>query len=73
MKKELICKSFKVCGISNAIDGTENHFIHCAKELDQLKVAYELENEEEEIADESEDPFHSGSETDNSDSETEMH
>lgn len=71
--KDLVCKSFKVCGISNAIDGTENHFIHCAKELDQLKVAYRLENEEEEDADESaEDPFASGSEIDSSDSEIDM-
>ena len=32
-KRELVQKSFLVCGISNAMDGSENHFICCAKEL----------------------------------------
>ena len=42
-KKYLIHKSFKVCGISNSLDGKENTLIHCAKELDQMKIAYGLE------------------------------
>jgi hypothetical protein len=30
--KELIKKSFKVCGITNALDGSEDSEIHCFKE-----------------------------------------
>ena len=67
-KKELIRKSFLVCGISNALDGSQNHFIRCAKELEQLKVAYGLEEDANES--ESDDPFDSGSESDcNSDTD----
>ena len=67
-KKELIRKSFLVCGISNALDGSQNHFIRCAKELEQLKVAYGLEEDANES--ESDNPFDSGSESDsNSDSD----
>ena len=76
-KKDLIRKSFKVCGISNSLDGKENTLIHCAKGLDQMKIAYGLE--EHTNTDETEDdPFSSSddsktgtnSETNDSDSET---
>ena len=46
-KEALVQKSFLVCGISNALDGSENDLVCCAKELDQLKVAYRLEEEED--------------------------
>ena len=48
-----------MCDISNALDGSQNHYIRCAKELEQLKVAYGLEEDAE-----SDDPFDSGSESD---------
>ena len=62
-KKELVKKSFLVCGISNALDRSENHFVRGAKELHQLKVTYGLE---EDATDDSEDddPFESGSDSD---------
>uniref|UniRef100_A0A914UPP5 Uncharacterized protein n=1 Tax=Plectus sambesii TaxID=2011161 RepID=A0A914UPP5_9BILA len=31
LPKELITRSFKVCGISNAVDGSEDDLIHCFK------------------------------------------
>ena len=31
MKKEVIIKSFEVCGISVSVDGKEDHKIHCIK------------------------------------------
>uniref|UniRef100_A0A914XCA3 Uncharacterized protein n=1 Tax=Plectus sambesii TaxID=2011161 RepID=A0A914XCA3_9BILA len=31
LPKELITRSFKVCGISNAVDGSEGDLIHCFK------------------------------------------
>ena len=33
---ECVAKSFKVCGISNNLDGSENTLVHCAKELPAL-------------------------------------
>lgn len=44
--KEAIADSFKVCGITNAPDGSEDHLIHCFKQdgpvpvgLERLKLA----------------------------------
>ena len=34
---EIVQKSFLVCGITNALDGSQNHFIRCAKELPELQ------------------------------------
>ncbi len=39
-KQAMVKKSFLVCGISNAIDGSENQFIHCAKELPNLQLPF---------------------------------
>ena len=58
--KEMVKKSFLVCGISNALDGSQSHLIHCAKELPNLQLPYLNESEE--------DPFLSGS----SDKETDQ-
>ncbi len=33
-------KSFLVCGITNSLNGSENHFIRCAKELPTMQLPY---------------------------------
>ncbi len=37
-KEAMVKKSFLVCGITNDLDGSENSFINCAKELPTLQV-----------------------------------
>ena len=54
--KDVVCKSFFVCGISNSLDGSENHMIRCAKELPNVPIAYGMEDTED-------DPIDSGSES----------
>ena len=49
--KEIVKKSFLVCGISNSLDGSENQFICCAKELPDMQLPYGDES--------SDDPFQS--------------
>ena len=41
-----VMKSFKVCGLSNALDGTENHLIRCTKELPEFSIPYGISTEE---------------------------
>ena len=36
----MVKKSFLVCGLTNALDGSENQFIHCAKELPDMQLPY---------------------------------
>ena len=36
----IVKKSFLVCGITNALDGSENSMIHCAKELPNIQLLY---------------------------------
>ena len=55
---EVVSKAFKVCGISNALDGCENYFVHCAQELPSLQVPYGMEDDSDEC-----DPFVSESES----------
>ena len=43
------CKSFKVCGISNNLDGSENALIHCAKELPAFTIPYGNAESDEDI------------------------
>ena len=65
--KDMIRKSFLVCGISNALDGSENHMIRCAKELPDMTIAYGIEDTEDHPVDsgsESEDPFASDIDSD---------
>ena len=66
--EDMIRKSFLVCGISNALDGSENHnMTRCAKELPDMNVAYGTEDTEDDPIDsgtESEDPFASDSDSD---------
>ena len=45
---EMVKKSFFVCGITKALDGSQNTLIRCAKELPSLELPY---------IDGSEDPF----------------
>jgi hypothetical protein len=52
---DVIKKSFKVCGISNALDGSKNAMIHCAGELPDLKIPYG------DTSSEPDDPFRSTS------------
>ena len=39
-------KSFKVCGLSNALHGTENNLIRCAKEIPEFNIRYGVSAEE---------------------------
>ena len=41
-REEMVKTSFLVCSITNALDGSENGFIHCAKELSNLQVVYHI-------------------------------
>jgi hypothetical protein len=43
---EMIRKAFLVCGLSNKVDGSENHYIRCAKEL-SVSVPYDDSEESE--------------------------
>ena len=54
----MVKKSFFVCGITNALDGTQNTLIRCTRELPSLQLSY---------TDGSEDPF--GDEQDEEDDE----
>ena len=62
-------KSFKVCGISSSLDGSENHLIRCAKELPEFSIPYgPSEESDEDIFDDSEtDSDISESKTEDSD------
>ena len=61
-QRKLVSKAFKVCGISNDLDGSENHLIRCTKELPQFIVPYRRTEE----SDEESDIFHSESDDDDS-------
>ena len=39
-EKEIIDKSFLVCGTSNVLDGSQNNFVRCEKELSEVTIAY---------------------------------
>ena len=71
-QEEVITKAFKVCGISSALDGSENHLIHCAKELPTMILPYGTDGSEDEDPFDSEDSNDTDSEEDPSevDSET---
>ena len=64
-KREMVAKSFLVCGISIALDGSQNNMIRCAKELPDMMIAYGLEkNAAADGGSESDDPFSSDEEND---------
>ena len=48
---EMIKKAFLICGLSNKVDGSENHFIRCAKELTVALPYGESESEESDSGD----------------------
>ena len=63
-RKGIVRKSFLVCGIANALDGSQNHFIRCARELPDMTVAYGLEKSADvDSGSESDDPFDSDSDS----------
>ena len=39
-RADCVRQSFKVCGISNLLDGSENGIIHCVKELPNFDIPY---------------------------------
>ena len=41
-----MAKALKVCGISNALDGSENRLIQCVKELPNFHIPYGESKEE---------------------------
>ena len=71
----MITKFFLVCGISNALDGSQNSMICCAKELPDMMIAYGLEKSTDaDSGSESDDRFSSDendSEVDQSESDSE--
>ena len=58
---EIVQKSFLVCGITNALDESQNHFIRCAKELPELQLPYTQEDND--------DPFNSSEDKEYEDAE----
>ena len=42
-KREMVAKSILVCGISNALDGSQNNMIRCVKELPDMMIAHGLD------------------------------
>ena len=41
-----VAKSFKVCGISNTLNGSENGLLQCAKELPNFKIPFRMSADE---------------------------
>ena len=57
--EEMVKKSFLVCGLTNALDGSQNKMIPCSQELPDLQLPYLNESDE--------DPFNETSDESNSD------
>ena len=58
VKKEVVVKSFKKCGISNAMDGTEDNEIYPDEESDSSEDSGNVEIEEGDTSDiDSEEEF----------------
>jgi ribosomal protein L12E/L44/L45/RPP1/RPP2 len=51
VREDIIVKSFKKCGISNALDGSEDHLIYEEDNDDDEEEEKEEEEEEEESSD----------------------
>ena len=54
-KEKIVKKSFLVCGLSNALDGSENKLIRCAKELLTMQLPYVDESDDDPFRDEESD------------------
>lgn len=52
-----------MCGISNALDGTQNNLIRCSKELPDMHIAYGVTIDDD-GASESDDPFNNSEHSD---------
>ena len=68
-------KVFKVCGLSNALDGSENNFIRCAKDLPEFSISYRVSAKESDedkfsLTDEDEEDEHDKEEDDEEEDET---
>ena len=61
----MISKAFLVCGISNHINGSENHFIRVAEELPNFVIPYGSGQDEE-----SDDPFETSDEESEGDADS---
>ena len=59
-----VVKSFLVCGISNALDGTQTNLIRCSKELPDMRIAYGVTVDDDDGASESDDPFNNSEHSD---------
>ena len=59
-KQCMMKKSFLVCGITNALDGSENQLIRCSKELPDLQLPYN-------DAESDDDPFQDCNDSDSDD------
>uniref|UniRef100_A0A1X7UBM7 DDE-1 domain-containing protein n=1 Tax=Amphimedon queenslandica TaxID=400682 RepID=A0A1X7UBM7_AMPQE len=70
-KTEMVKKSFLVSGISNALDGTQNSFIHCAKKLNDMQLSYlnESTDDPSQTSDAESSDTTADDEADNSDSD----
>ena len=70
-KKEIVSKFFLMCGISNAVDGSQNNMFRCAKKLPDMMIAYGLDKSADaDSGSKSEDPFNSDGESDPDQSES---
>ena len=57
--KEIIIKSFKICGISNSMDSSEDHFFEYPQEIitDIQNDLYEESNKHDESSSQSSDSY----------------
>ena len=60
----MVKKAFLVCGISNNLDGSENHLVRVSEELPTFQVPYGIHDDES-------DPFQSSESDGASDCDTE--
>ena len=61
-KQDIVKRSFLFCGITNSLDGNENHFIRCVRELG-IQLPYLCESEDDPFQDDDEDSKSSDEET----------
>ena len=54
-KEEIVKKSFLVCGLSDALDGSENTLIRFARELPTMQLPYVNESDDNPFRDEESD------------------
>ena len=47
----MVKKSFLVCGITNDLEGSENHLIRCSRELAEIQLPYIQEDDDDPFQD----------------------